>query len=112
MLRNPLAPRPVALSQTDIDHVTTIAREVCSDATIHVLDQRVTITPETPMRRTLILRRLRTLGYIAHTSDSHFLVIVGWNADHPSTRALSAEELQERITHLQALHAQLTTANQ
>lgn len=114
MLRNPWA-SPLhlfPLSGADTTDVTTIAQQVWDKTKVELVADHLAITTNTRAQRDLIVRRLRTLGYITRSSDTHFASVLGRDADHPSVRALTAEELDERIAYLTALRQQTTTAHQ
>ncbi|SIO87437.1 hypothetical protein [Nocardiopsis sp. JB363] len=114
MLRNPWASplHLLPLSGADTTDVTTVARQVWKSSEVEVVADHLVITTLGRDNRDQIARRLRTLGYVLRTSDRCFLSVLGRDADHPSIRALGAEELDERIAYLTALRRQITTANQ
>ena len=114
MLRNPWASplHLLPLTGADTTDVTTIAHQVWDETKVELVADHLAITANSRNQRDLIVRRLRTIGYITRSSDMHFASVLGRDANHPSIRALTAEELAERITYVTALRQQTTTANQ
>ena len=115
MLRNPWSTplNLLTLTGADITDVTTIVQQVYRDADVERVADHLAITTNVRSERDLIVRRLRTTGYVTRSSDLYFATVLGRDADHPVVRSLSVEDLDERIAHLTALREQATaTANQ
>ncbi|MFE9247162.1 hypothetical protein [Nocardiopsis sp. NPDC006938] len=114
MLRNPWASplNLLTLTGADITDVTTIVQQVYRNAKVERVADHLAIETNTRGARDLIVRRLRTTGYVTRSSDLYFCTVLGRDADHPVVRSLSAEDLDERIAHLTALREQATTTHQ